>query len=133
LKEVDRLKKSRAFAIIVVLVIGVLLLLPYLVEGLVWTTLGTSALYAVGMFALVLLLLTGSAQQSTKGKAKGEESGEIKTITSLACHSCEFSEDREFQRGDFVGKALGKCPKCKKEKLYIRAIYALDEKKGKKP
>lgn len=127
------MKKSRALAIIVVLIVGVLLLLPYLVEGLVWTTLITSVLYAVGMFALVLLLLTSPAQQSTKGKTKGEESGEIKTITSLACHSCEFSEEREFQKGDFIGKLLGKCPKCKNEKLYIGAIYALDEKKGKKP
>ena len=126
------MRKSRALALVIVLVISVLLLLPYLIEGFEWTTLESSALFAVGMFALVVLLLTNPVQQRPSTKGKGEESGEGKTITSLACHRCEFSDQREFQRGDFVGKSLGTCPKCKNGELYIRAIYTAEEKKDKK-
>jgi hypothetical protein len=123
------LKKSRALALSVVLIISVLLLLPYLVGGFEWTMLESSALFAVGMIGLLVLFLTNPAQQKTSGKAKDGDVGEVKTVTSLACHRCEFSDQRDFQRGDFVGKALGECPKCKNSELYIRAIYTADEKK----
>jgi hypothetical protein len=126
------LRRSRALALSIVLIVSVLLLLPYFIEGFVLTTLELSVLFAVGMFALVVLLLTNPAQRSTSGKTKGGESEEVKTLTSLACHHCEFTDQREFQKGDFVGKSLGKCPKCKDDELYVRAIYTADEKKDKK-
>ncbi|WXG42548.1 MAG: hypothetical protein WED04_00315 [Promethearchaeati archaeon SRVP18_Atabeyarchaeia-1] len=124
------MKKSRAVALIVVLVIGILLLLPYFIEGLVWDTLMMSVLYGIGMVALVALLLISPTRQNAQGKAKGGETDEIKMTTSLACHDCDFSQEREFQKGDFIGKVLGKCPKCKKGELYIRAIYTVEEKKS---
>jgi hypothetical protein len=111
------------------LTVSVLLLLPYLIEGLEWTSLETFAFFAIGMIALAILLLTNPAQQNPSGKARSGESAENKTISILACHGCEFSDQREFKRGDFVGKVLGECPKCKKRDLYIRAIYTADEKK----
>jgi hypothetical protein len=124
------LRKSRAVSVVVVLIIIGLLLLPYLFEGIEWTTLEESILFVVGMVALMVLFLTNPAQQKTSRKVKIEEIGEAKTLTSIACHRCEFSDQREFKRGDFIGKSLGKCPKCKNNELYIRAIYTVEEKKA---
>ena len=126
------MNRSRTVASTIVLLIGLLLLLPYFVAGLEWTALETGVLYGIGMLALVALLLTNPAPPRTKAKGKGGEIRDIKSTTLLACRSCESSEEREFQKGDFIGKAQGKCPKCRGE-LYIRAIYYVDEKKGGKP
>ena len=123
------MKKSRVFAIVVVLVISGLLLLPNLVAGLEWTTLEESVLFAVGMLALVALFLINPAQQNPKAKGIRQEAVDVETLTSFACHQCDFTDQREFKRGDFVGKSVGKCPKCKNDALYIRAIYTAEEKK----
>jgi len=43
-------------------------------------------------------------------------------VTTISCQKCGFKNVREFERGDFVFKELGPCPKCN-DKLLVSAIY----------
>ncbi|MCD6340609.1 MAG: hypothetical protein J7L51_01480 [Desulfurococcales archaeon] len=46
-----------------------------------------------------------------------------KILTKIACISGNYSEVREFREGDYVGKEVGKCPKCGAP-LLIVAVYS---------
>ncbi len=49
--------------------------------------------------------------------------------TTEVCEKCGFKSVREFERGDFILKKAGKCPKCEGDKM-ISAIYReIPEKK----
>jgi len=50
---------------------------------------------------------------------------EEKTITRtiIRCTTCGYEEKREFTKGDFVGKEVGKCPK-DSGPLVISLIYS---------
>lgn len=52
-----------------------------------------------------------------------------KVFTTIQCSSCEFKSVREFQKGDYILKEAGPCPKCNDQTI-ISAIYKeVDEKK----
>jgi hypothetical protein len=42
--------------------------------------------------------------------------------TTVECKKCNFKNVREFQRGDYIFKAVEPCQKCN-EKMLITAIY----------
>ena len=46
-----------------------------------------------------------------------------KILTKIACVSGNYSEVREFREGDYVGKEVGKCPKCE-GRMLVSMIYA---------
>ncbi len=46
-----------------------------------------------------------------------------KILTKIVCASGNHSEVREFKEGDYVGKEVGKCPKCGSP-LLIVAVYS---------
>lgn len=46
-----------------------------------------------------------------------------KYLTVIKCFNGDYSIEKEFQEGDFVGKVVGTCPKCG-NKLAIDLIYA---------
>jgi len=46
-----------------------------------------------------------------------------KILTKIMCAGGNHSEVREFKEGDFVGKEVGKCPKCGSP-LFIVAVYS---------
>lgn len=122
------MRKTRILAFALFAVVSVLLILPYVIEMSQWQTADLITLYGLGAVALILLVESGPNQQRGKPTNKGTELGEVKTITSIACYSCKFSEEREFEKGDFVGKSLGDCPKCRGQR-YIKSIYAIEEKR----
>jgi hypothetical protein len=43
-------------------------------------------------------------------------------VTTLICQKCGFKNVRNFERGDYILKDLGKCTKCEGT-LMISAIY----------
>lgn len=51
-----------------------------------------------------------------------------KVVTVIGCRNCDVREERDFQQGDYIPKELGPCKKCS-GKSYIKAIYAISEKK----
>ncbi len=62
---------------------------------------------------LVLTLITSR---------RTEQSAPSKIFTEITCINKDFSIKREFSEGDYVGKVIGKCPKCGSD-LIIIAIY----------
>lgn len=51
-------------------------------------------------------------------------------LTTISCTKCDVKNTREFQRGDFVFKETGPCPKCN-EKMIVSAIYREQTEKEK--
>ena len=54
-----------------------------------------------------------------------------KILTRISCVSGNHSEVREFREGDYVGKEVGKCPKCGAP-LLIVAVYSETFPQGRK-
>lgn len=52
-------------------------------------------------------------------------------MTTITCQKCGFKNVREFERGDYVFKQVGPCPKCK-ETLLVSAVYREIKEKVKK-
>jgi len=52
-------------------------------------------------------------------------------LTTITCSNCDFKNQREFERGDYVFKDAGPCPKCN-NKLIVSAIYRIVKEKPKK-
>jgi hypothetical protein len=52
-------------------------------------------------------------------------------LTTTACPKCGFKNVREFERGDFIFKKVGPCPKCN-DPLLVSAIYREVKEKPKK-
>lgn len=76
----------------------------------------TLMVVALTVFVIVYLIIT-----SLKPRNEGMEIK--KTLTSVKCKSCDYSLERPFKEGDYVGKILeDKCPKCGGD-LVIKAIY----------
>jgi len=54
-----------------------------------------------------------------------------RVATTILCQKCGFKNIRDFQRGDYILREAGECPKCN-EKMIINSVYreAKEEKKG---
>jgi len=52
-------------------------------------------------------------------------------LTTITCQKCDYKSQREFERGDFIFKDAGPCPKCN-NKLLVSAIYREVKEKPKK-
>jgi len=55
----------------------------------------------------------------------------LPVMTTITCQKCGFKNVREFERGDYIFKEAGPCPKCD-EKLLVSAIYREVPEKPKK-
>ncbi len=77
-----------------------------------------------GLITLVMLALTLTLFYYIMLKTQPKKVEE-KTVTKtlIRCNTCDYSEEREFKRGDFVGKEVGSCPK-DNGTLIIRLIYS---------
>jgi hypothetical protein len=124
----DLLRKLRILAFALLAAVFIMLILPYLVGGFEWSIPDLITLYGLAVVGLLVFLTSNPTSQQNKSMRKVSELGDMKTITSIGCYSCEYTEQREFERGDYVGKALDKCPKCKGQR-YIKSIYAIEEKR----
>ncbi len=54
----------------------------------------------------------------------------VNTMTVIKCDKCGFSEIREFRKGDYIFKEIGKCKDCDGI-AYIKSIYTIEEQKSK--
>ncbi len=77
----------------------------------------------LAILAFIITYMTVTAMRSRQEPLKKKI-----IVTQLKCSSCDYSEKREFKEGDYVGKEVGKCPKCS-GKLLVEAIY-LEEVEG---
>jgi len=122
-------RKAKIVSLAILIAVTVLLILPDIVGEFRWSIIALAVLYGLGFVTLVGYLWLLPAQEKTKSKKKVGDLGEFKTVTSIVCHGCDFSEEREFKAGDYVNKQLGECPRCGQE-LYVKSIYAIEEKRS---
>ena len=54
------------------------------------------------------------------------------TLSILICNICGFTKVRNYEKGDFVYRRLGKCNKCN-DVLEIKEIYSVKLKKASEP
>lgn len=47
-----------------------------------------------------------------------------RTVSVIKCHKCQYTEVRDFQKGDYMYKTVGKCKDCQGD-MYIKTIYAV--------
>ena len=59
----------------------------------------------------------------------GFETQEV--LTTIQCQKCDYSNTRDFQKGDFIYKPAETCPKCNEATL-ISSIYRKPDEKEKK-
>jgi len=86
---------------------------------------GNYLLYGVLMLILVVYVFLAFPRAS-KVKAMS------KTVSVLRCNACGSVRIREFTKGDYVFKKLGKCNKCDYGELVIEEIFEAPLKKEKK-
>jgi hypothetical protein len=104
---------------IVFILIGLICLvygLPYMLGGL---QSGDYTSFILGFFLFMLFFsFIGAARSSPS------QNPIFRTVTVAKCSKCEYTEVRDFQKGDYVYKALGKCKDCEGT-LYVRSIYSI--------
>jgi hypothetical protein len=122
------LRKLKILGVVLLVAVFIMLILPYLTGGFEWSISDLITLYGLAAVGVLVFLTSNPTPQQNKSMRKASELGDLKTITSIACYGCEYTEQREFERGDYVGKTLGECPKCKGQR-YVKSIYAIEEKK----
>jgi hypothetical protein len=52
-----------------------------------------------------------------------------RTVSVIKCDKCQYTEVRDFQKGDYMYKVLGKCKDCQGN-IYIRSIYTVPIQKS---
>lgn len=55
-------------------------------------------------------------------RALFQDSDRLRVITVIKCASCDYSSAREFERGDYILREVGSCPKCSGT-LLIHSIF----------
>ena len=94
---------------------------------ILWWGMGTndslSLVYSfIGMFVMAM----GFAL-STAGRQQKEVKPPPPTVTEIRCNSCDFKEIRDFEKGDYVLKAVeATCPKCQSA-MTIEGVYIVRE------
>ena len=83
-----------------------------------------SAMLSVSAIALSIYILSMMRRKPVK---LGFEPPKVSTV--LECLSCNYKKVRKFERGDYIFKDAGLCPKCN-SKMLISSIYR-EEEKGK--
>ena len=53
------------------------------------------------------------------------EATEVRRL--VACEECSVESEGPFQKGDYVFRHVGQCPRCGGQ-LYVKALYGVDEK-----
>ena len=56
---------------------------------------------------------------------------EHQTLSIIKCRACDFTEIRDFKRGDYIFKEVGDCKECQ-GKAFIKTIYTVPLTKEKK-
>ncbi|MEM1703404.1 MAG: hypothetical protein QXS63_05455 [Zestosphaera sp.] len=74
-------------------------------------------LIAIVVFLASYMLVSYLRESSVQKK---EDKGKI--VTLKKCLNCAYLSSKPYEKGDYVGKREGKCPRCDGE-IVITAIY----------
>jgi hypothetical protein len=81
---------------------------------------------------IVYIVSSGWLYIRSRRGIEGLEDKPTKIITVISCKNNDYTMEREFQEGDFIGKVVDKCPKCGAE-MIISKIYAISLESRQKP
>uniref|UniRef100_A0A7C5YRY5 Uncharacterized protein n=1 Tax=Ignisphaera aggregans TaxID=334771 RepID=A0A7C5YRY5_9CREN len=83
---------------------------------------------------LIYLIRSGLGYITRKNKSELQDQP-FKTVTIVSCINKDYTLEREFREGDFIGKIEGLCPKCNSniviEKIYVVPIQIKETKEKK--
>jgi len=71
---------------------------------------------------LLLALFIASTVLMLASGARRKKVGKRKVYTRIKCFNCGYTIERVYQKGDYVGRVVGKCPRCGGE-LVVSAVY----------
>jgi len=74
------------------------------------------------MLGLIMLALSAYMFFQMRRGAPKISLGAYQVNTTILCQKCGFKNIRSFERGDFLFKEMGPCPKCN-EKMFVSSIY----------
>ncbi|MEM0027582.1 MAG: hypothetical protein QXD38_06605, partial [Ignisphaera sp.] len=87
---------------------------------------------AIIMAGLLIYLVISSLDYSKRRKQfLGNEKISFKIMTVAICQQNDYTIEREFREGDFIGKVDGNCPKCGSP-VIVTKIYAVPQEKTQK-
>jgi|UniRef100_A0A7J2U5E3 hypothetical protein len=85
----------------------------------------TALLIAV-MLGLIVYAIKSALDYSKKKKETIEQENKpMKIVSIVTCQQNDYTIEREFKEGDFIGKIDGTCPKCNSQ-MVITKIYSVN-------
>jgi hypothetical protein len=86
------------------------------------------------LLVVIVAYIVSNGWLYTRSRRRTEnlEDKPAKIITVISCKNNDYTIEREFQEGDFIGKVADKCPKCGAE-MIISKIYTIPLESGQKP
>ncbi len=77
-----------------------------------------------GLACIAFILFLVLLRRNYRGVPRIEAT-EVRRL--VACDACNIESEGPFQKGDYVFREVGKCPRCGGQ-LYVKALYGVDEK-----
>ncbi len=87
-------------------------------------------IFTLLMIVTTILLLIYTITVMLMQRSKNKVTATPKVVTKVGCMQNDYSAEREYSKGDYVGLEVGKCPKCGNS-LFVEAIYTVSNVKGK--
>jgi len=84
----------------------------------------TVLLIAIVIGLLAYLIKSSLDYSKERKEIMEKESRPVKIIAVASCQQNDYTMEREFREGDFIGKIDGACPKCGSQMIIIK-IYSL--------
>lgn len=91
-------------------------------------TLGSAEYFTLMLIILTISLIIYTILLNIVQRRSMKEVVKSKTITKIVCEGEDYSEEREFRKGDYVGLVVGTCPRCGR-KVLVHAIYLVGSTK----
>ena len=81
-----------------------------------------------GLACVAFILFIVFLRRSYRGVPRIEAT-EVRRL--IACEGCDVESEGPFEKGDYVFREVGKCPRCG-GLLFVKALYGMDEKSSSK-
>ncbi|MEM1606814.1 MAG: hypothetical protein QW145_05355 [Candidatus Bathyarchaeia archaeon] len=85
-----------------------------------------NVILSVSAISLSIYLLI----QMRRKRTLFQNSDNLRVITVIKCASCDYNSSREFEKGDYILREVGSCPKCSGT-LLVYSIFR-ESQEGKK-
>ncbi|MEM3194237.1 MAG: hypothetical protein QXH97_04565 [Candidatus Bathyarchaeia archaeon] len=119
--EGGEVRRAPIFFIAVILIMLVMSIAAFILAITVYLTQNTVEYMNIILSASAILLSIYLLLQMRR-RTLGPSLEPLKVLTVIRCVGCNYESMREFERGDYILKEIGQCPKCNGT-LYIHSIF----------